>query len=323
MRVVVIGGTGHVGTYLVPRLIHENYEVVCIHRGGSKPYLPDPAWKKVQHVTMDRKAEDAAGTFGPSVARLNPDIVIDMTCFDAESARQLVEALRGKVRHFLSCGTTWVHGYPVTAPITEDLPRRPFGDYGIKKAQLEAYLIEEAQVRGFPATSILPGHIVGRGWVPLDPLGTRSLDVYGKLARGEELPMPHQGLETLHHVHAGDVAQAFMKAIANRNASVGESFQVVSPAAMTMRGYAESLAGWFGQPARLRFVPWEEYRGTVSDEDAQSTWVHLAHCSNYSIAKAQKVLGYQPRYSSLEGVCESLVWLIEHGQLKVEKQAEP
>jgi hypothetical protein len=33
------------------------------------------------------------------------------------------------------------------------------------------------------------------------------------------------------------------------------------------------------------------------------------------------MLDYQPRYSSLEGVCESLTWLIEHGRLKVEKQA--
>jgi len=269
---------------------------------------------------MDREAEDAAGTFGSSVSKLKPDIVIDMICFDPAAARQLVEALRGKVRHFLSCGTIWVHGYPVTVPLTEDLPRRPFGEYGIKKAQLEAYLIEEAEVHGFPGTSILPGHIVGPGWVPLDPLGTWSLEVYGKLARGEELLMPHQGLETLHHVHADDVAQAFMKAIARRNASVGESFHAVSPAAMTMRGYAESLAAWFGQPARLRFVPWQEYQATVSAEEAQHTWDHLAHSSNCSSAKAQKLLAYQPRYSSLEGVCESLTWQMEHGQLNVEKQ---
>jgi hypothetical protein len=32
-------------------------------------------------------------------------------------------------------------------------------------------------------------------------------------------------------------------------------------------------------------------------------------------------VGYQPRFSSLEGVTDSLMWLIEHGQLKVEKQA--
>ena len=83
MRVVVIGGTGHVGTFLIPRLIHEGYEVVCVHRGKAKPYLPDAAWKRVQQVIMDREAEDAAGTFGPNVSRLKPDIVIDMICFDA------------------------------------------------------------------------------------------------------------------------------------------------------------------------------------------------------------------------------------------------
>ncbi len=47
----------------------------------------------------------------------------------------------------------------------------------------------------------------------------------------------------------------------------------------------------------------------------------MVHSSNYSIAKAQQVLGYQPRFSSMEGITDSLAWLIEHGRLKVEKQA--
>jgi nucleoside-diphosphate-sugar epimerase len=77
------------------------------------------------------------------------------------------------------------------------------------------------------------------------------------------------------------------------------------------------LAAWFGQPPRLRFVPWEEYRATVSAEEAQETWDHLAHSSNCSLSKAQKLLDYRPRYSSMEGVCEALSGLIEHGQLRV------
>jgi hypothetical protein len=39
------------------------------------------------------------------------------------------------------------------------------------------------------------------------------------------------------------------------------------------------------------------------------------------MAKAQKLLDYQPRYSSLEGVWESLTWLIEQGQLEGERRA--
>lgn len=67
------------------------------------------------------------------------------------------------------------------------------------------------------------------------------------LAHGEELPLPNLGLETVHHVHGDDVAQAFMNALAYRSVSLGESFHVVSPAALTLRGYAESVADWFGK----------------------------------------------------------------------------
>ena len=88
--------------------------------------------------------------------------------------------------------------------------------------------------------------------------------MFERLARGEELALPNLGMETLHHVHADDVAQAFEQALANWNAAVGESFHVVSPAALTLRGFAEAVGGWFGRAARLRFVPWEEWRKGVS-----------------------------------------------------------
>jgi nucleoside-diphosphate-sugar epimerase len=125
------------------------------------------------------------------------------------------------------------------------------------------------------------------------------------------LSLPNLGMETVHHVHADDVAQAFMQALANWSRAVGESFHVVSPAALTLRGYAESMAAWFGQPSHLHFMPWEEWRKTVSNEDSQATWDHIAHSPNCSIAKARSLLNYQPRYNSLQAVQESVSWLIE------------
>jgi nucleoside-diphosphate-sugar epimerase len=99
----------------------------------------------------------------------------------------------------------------------------------------------------------------------------------------------------------------------HRSVAIGESFHVVSPAALTLRGYAEAVSAWFGKKAGLRFLSWDEWRKTVSKEDAAATWDHIAHCPNCSIAKAQRLLEYQPRYSSLEAVFESLNWLLDHG----------
>lgn len=313
MRVVVIGGRGHIGTYLIPRLVAAGHEVINISRGQQPPYQPHAAWNSVRQVNLDRGAEEQAGRFGAQVRDLAPDAVIDLICFTVESAQQLVEALQGKVQHFLHCGTIWIHGPSVEVPTTEEQPRRPFGDYGIQKAAIETYLLREARLHGFPATLLHPGHIVGPGWNPLNPAGHFNPEVFTRLARGEELALPNLGMETVHHVHADDVAQSFKQALKHRSASIGESFHVVSATALTLRGYAEAVASWFGQPANLRFLPWPEWRALVSEAEAGATWDHIAHSPNCSIAKAARLLAYTPRYTSLQAVYEAVQWLVQRG----------
>ena len=72
MRVVIIGASGHVGTYLVPRLVAAGYEVIAISRGQSSPYQQHAAWRSVTHISLDREREEAAGAFGPRVRDLVP-----------------------------------------------------------------------------------------------------------------------------------------------------------------------------------------------------------------------------------------------------------
>jgi len=313
MRILIIGGSGHVGTYLIPRLVAAEHEVINITRSQREPYQPHRAWQVVQHIVADRNAEDVQGVFGERVRDLEPEVVIDMICFTLESAQQMLEGLRGRVQHFLHCGTIWSMGHSVEVPATEEMPRHPFGEYGVQKSAIQDYLLDQARRDGFPVTVLQPGHIVGPGWIPINPAGNLDPQVFTRLARGEEVVLPNLGMETLHHVHADDVAQSFIQAMANRSMSVGEAFHVVSPAALTLRGYAESVARWFGQTANLKFLPWEEWRKTVSDEYAAQTWDHIAHSPNASIAKAQRFLDYRPRYTSLQAISESLQWLIGQG----------
>ena len=237
MRIVVIGATGHIGSYLVPRLVRAGHSVVAMSRGQREPYRADPAWGEVERVTVDRAAEEAAGTFGRRIAALRGDVVVDLICFTPEQCLQLVDALEGKVGHFLHCGTIWVHGATEVAPTDETQTRRPFGEYGLAKAAIEALLLARARL-GFPATVLHPGHIVGEGWRPINPQGNLDVGVFEALAAGNVVTLPERGLSTLHHVHADDVAQGFERAIRARDAAIGEAFHVVSPAAVTLYGFA-------------------------------------------------------------------------------------
>lgn len=316
MRVAIIGGTGHIGSFLTPRLVEAGHTVICISRGLKQPYRPHAAWQLIERLEMDRAVEEEAGNFGEHIASLDADVVIDLTCYQLQSAEQLVEALRGNIEHILHCGTIWVHGPSVEVPTTEAEPRRAFGDYGERKVAIEAYLLREARRSALPVTILHPGHLVGRGWVPVNPAGNFNPEVFSKLLQGSPLQLPNLGMETLHHVHADDVAQCFQRAIERRSVAIGESFHVVSPAAVTLRGYAERVASWFGRSAELEWVPWEDWRRGATARDAAVTWDHIAHSPNCSIAKARTLLGYEPRYSSLDAVRESLSWLIEQGVVR-------
>ena len=313
MKIVVVGGSGHVGTYMVPRLVAAGHDVVCLSRGAREPYSPHAAWASVRRVAIDREAEDKAGTFAGKVRDLEPDAVIDMVCFELGSAQQMVDALRGRVQHYLFCGSIWMHGYSVEVPTVEDQLREPLEEYGIQKDAIDRYLADQTRRTGFPATSIHPGHIVGPGWLPVNPQGNSNPEVFNALARGEELTIPNMGLETVHHVHADDVAQLFVNALYRWSTANGQGFHAVSPRAITLRGYAEAIAKWFGQPARLRFEPFDEWKKSIADEYVRGTLSHIQHSPNCSIAKAQSLLGYEPRYTSLQAVQEAVTWLIDQG----------
>jgi nucleoside-diphosphate-sugar epimerase len=306
MKVIVIGGTGHIGTYLIPKLVTANYDVICVSRQKGSPYFSHRAWKDVTHVTIDRVTAEKQGTFATQLTDLKGDIIIDLICFTPESAVVLAEALIGKIQHFLHCGTMWVHGHSEKVPTTEEQKRKPFGSYGINKEKIETYFHSIHQKDGFPVTILHPGHITGPGWLPINPIGNLNPEIFIRLAKGEVVILPNLGMESVHHVHADDVAQAFMKAVENRQNSIGESFHVVSEQALTLRGYAEGVAEWFNQKANLDFLAWGEWRKKVNQRDAELTWDHIAHSASGSILKAKRLLNYKPRYSSLQAVQESI-----------------
>ena len=304
MRIVVIGATGHVGTYLVPRLVRAGHQVVAISRGTREPYTPAPEWRAVERLTDDR----AAAGFEERIAALRADAVIDMVCFTPEEAQRLVDALRPSRPLLIHCGTIWVHGPAARVPITEDEPRTAYGDYGIGKAAIEALLQRETLAGGVPSVILHPGHISGPGWNVVTPAGNFDNDVWRKLAAGEPLPLPDLGLGVVHHVHADDVAQAFERAL-TRPEAIGASFHVVAEQAMTLRGLAYGAAAWWGREPNIEYVDWPEFERRVGARHAEATRAHIGRGIAASIERAKAVLGYAPRYSVLEALRDAVAAL--------------
>jgi nucleoside-diphosphate-sugar epimerase len=134
--------------------------------------------------------------------------------------------------------------------------------------------------------------------------------VFMALAQGEQVTLVDDGLATLQHVHAEDVAQAFSCALAHREAAVGETFHVAAAEPVTMRAYAEAAAGWFGREADLAYLPWEEWRATAAARDAVLTRDHTLHSPCASIEKARRLLGFEPRYGAVAAAQEAVTAIL-------------
>lgn len=136
---------------------------------------------------------------------------------------------------------------------------------------------------------------------------------------GETVALPELGLGILHHVHADDVAQAFQRAL-TRPAAIGASFHVVAEQAMTLRGLAEGVAGWFGRDANIELVDWPDFEQRVGRHHASVTRDHVGRSIAASIDRAREILGYRPRYSALEALRESVGQLAAAGELDLAGQ---
>jgi nucleoside-diphosphate-sugar epimerase len=304
MRIAMIGGTGHIGSYLAPLLVRAGHSVVSISRGHSTPYFADPAWDQVEHCHADREAHDKAGTFGPLVAGLQPDAVIDLMCFTPDSARQLLQALQGGGAHLLHCGSVWVYGPRTGALHDETSPRAPFGVYAQWKAQAEALLLDQDAVA---ATVIHPGQIAGRYWWPVNPAGNLHPAVFAQLARGEGLALPDGGTATLHFAHAADIAEAFLRALDARRIAQGHSFNVASPQPVTLRAYAQAVAAWHGSPWQALDGGWRQHYSPLEVQYAEYFVKYNTGCSSQ---KAEKLLGWRAAYDGLEAAREGIVHLL-------------
>ena len=103
----------------------------------------------------------------------------------------------------------------------------------------------------------------------------------------------------------------------SRPAAIGASFHVVAEQAMTLRGLAAGVAGWFGREPVLEFTDWAEFERVAGAEHAETTRQHTGRSIAASIDRAGQVLGFAPRYTSLDALHEALAWLVASGQADV------
>ena len=88
MKILVIGGTGFIGSFVVRDLVRLGHQVAVFHRGNAKPALPD----SVQRIIGNRNDIEA---YRAQFEKLRPEVAVDFILGDDRQATRLMETMRG------------------------------------------------------------------------------------------------------------------------------------------------------------------------------------------------------------------------------------
>jgi nucleoside-diphosphate-sugar epimerase len=313
VKVLVIGGTGHTGGYLVRDLVAAGHEVVTVSRGRTSPYLEGPFWNAVRRVTLDRREGEQDGRLGELLVEVEPEAVVDITCYEPESAEQLVALLAGKIGHVVHVGTAWVHGEADEIPTPETWRGRPLNDYARKKLAIQDFYLQAFEQAGFPVTIVNPTQITGPGKMFVTPEGDKDVGYLDRMRAGEEVPLPAFGRPLVQHVHPRDVAQVMRRALEQRNAATGQVYNASSARAMTYHGLFRLLRDRFGSDCTSRPMSLKDYQDEFGPNETVRQ--HMIQPCCVDIRKAADQLGYEPAYTAAEAVLEALEDLVTRDEL--------
>lgn len=305
MKVIVIGGTGHIGSFLIPLLVQAGHEVVIVI-GGRRPVPQTEDWKSVETVKALYRRDDSG--WREILAGLKPEVVVDILGADLGT---LYHTVRDNCRHLIVCGSIWMFGEPKIVPTPEETqgPCR-FEGYARRYAEM-LEVKKRADEDGISFTAIMPPNICGPGKIPLDTMGGRDIKVHHALSRGEEVALPSPGSHLIGPCDAEDVAQGFALAVSKRDTADGEIFNVGSAYALTAKRFAEVYGEIYGVNIPIRWIDWQEYITNISPDPGAHYHFKLNMCPD--ISKISRKLGYQPKHTPEQTLGRAVDWMREQG----------
>ncbi|MDI1443387.1 NAD-dependent epimerase/dehydratase family protein [Polyangium sp. 6x1] len=255
MKVLVIGGTRFVGPLLVQRLLAAGHQVTLFNRGT----LPDPFGARIERLQGDRTTADLARL----LQNRHFDAAVDFAAYRAEDTRGAVDALGGRVGHyvFISTGQVYLVREGAPRPSREIdyagpvMPRPTDEDelgnweYGTGKRDCEDTLVEAFETSRFPSTRIRIPVVNG------ERDSSRRIDRYlFRLADGGPVLVPDGGTHLVRHVYAGEVAR-FLTDILGNARTFGEAYNVCQPEMPSLVELLGILKGMLGSRSELAPVP--------------------------------------------------------------------
>lgn len=314
MRWLVTGGAGFLGINLVRHLLARGDEVVSLDR---EPFdYPEQA--RIVEVRGDIRVRndvvraargcDVVVHAAAALPLYPPD---EIHTIDVGGTRTVLEASRSvgcaRVVHISS---TAVYGVPDHHPLIESDAMHGVGPYGIAKVEAEEVCLA-ARRDGQVVPILRPKSFVGP-----ERLGVFAL-MYEWAREGRDFPILGRGTNRYQLLDVEDLCTAIVLAGTIGAERANDTFNLGAAVFTTLREDFQAVLDEAGHGRKLRSIPIAPAIAALRVLERLKLsplypWIYetVTEDSFVSIEKAQRQLGWQPRYSNKDALVRNYRWYV-------------
>ncbi|REJ76255.1 MAG: NAD-dependent epimerase/dehydratase family protein [Acidobacteria bacterium] len=312
-KCLVTGGAGFLGINLIRFLLDKGWQVRSLDKAE---FVFDDVADKIEIITGDiRDKETVAEAMNDidivvhSAAALPLDSEKDILSTEVDGTRIVIEAAHNAgVERVVHISSTAVYGIPDHHPLVEEDKVSGVGPYGIAKIEAEK-ICSEFREKGLCVPVLRPKSFVGP-----ERLGVFAL-LYEWAYEGKHFPILGKGDNRYQLLDVEDLCSAIYHAATGDPEVVNDTFNIGAKEYETLRSDFQSVLDHAGHGKKIKSFPARPVIIALQVLEKLGLsplyeWIYetVATESFVSIEKAERVLGFKPKYSNKDALRRNYEW---------------
>ena len=315
-RVLITGGAGFLGINLTRYLLARGYDVTSY---DLAPF-DYPERGQITEVTGDirdkaklQEAMQGSQLVVHTAAALPLYTPEDIKTTDVDGTRNVLEAAwKTGVERVVHISSTAVYGIPDHHPLLEDDKLEGVGPYGQAKIDAEEECLTY-RAKGMCVPIIRPKSFIGP-----ERLGVFAL-FYEWAKDGRGFPMIGSGNNRYQLLDVEDLCEAIYRCLTMDRNLVNDIFNIGAKEFTTMKEDYQAVLDRAGFGKKIRGTPAGPIIWTLRILEALKLsplykWVYetASKDSFVSIEKAERILGFTPKFSNKDALLRNYQWYLDH-----------
>jgi dTDP-glucose 4,6-dehydratase len=295
--ILVTGGTGFIGSHLIPKLAELDFKIYNLARNVTGRYV---LGQDVKTFFADLRDHFAIRRI---IRHLQPEIVIHLgaltpVSYSYEHPHEVIDVnLHGTInlaesclrevphfKQFIFASTSETYGNQEIFPLKEDFPQKPNSPYAVSKQACEKYLLYMRGAYNFPVTIMRPFNTYGRRenkHFVVERVVTQILENNNKIFLGNPKAIRD-------FLYVEDHVNAYLSVLDNEKA-IGEIFNFCTGRGVSIEELVHLITDQLGCNCEIRWYSIPQRPLDIK-------------CLIGSYEKVNKLLGWAPKWSLEDGI---------------------